>query len=410
MYSLARSAVLASIVIFLALALQFAWAPTAALERVAEGVINWLSKRSSTSRIDTHIHVLTPSYIKALDESGGDPAGWATPSWTLEECVRFCDTIGASFSVLSVTAPGPALFGPTESGRKLARALNDEVWDVCQQRPGRFGFFASLPDFNDIEGTLEEIRNIFGVEKRANGVVIMSSYGDKLVGDYAFRPIWAELNKYSALVFLHPSHLNVTPEKIGGFLPQPVIDYPLATTRAAMSLIVSGIMSDYTQIEVILSHAGGAFPMIAQRGIGALLEPTLARQTNSSMIKAKIAANRFWYDLAISTSEAQLKALLATTSPSKIVYGSDFPYAPRIGIYTGLLQYSKFARSPEGKKIGPAQLHGNAKRLLKNHAPERGFLPRADGAETEYYEPEYGLEVSSYAEQAREELRGTLEH
>ncbi|KAJ8123199.1 hypothetical protein ONZ43_g797 [Nemania bipapillata] len=366
------------------------------LERVAEGVASWISKRS-TSRIDTH-------YIKALDESGGDPSGWVTPSWTLEECVRFCDTIGASFSVLSVTAPGPALLGPTESGRKLARALNDEVWDVCQQRPGRFGFFASLPDFNDIEGTLEEIRNIFGIEKKANGVIIMSSYGDKLAGDDAFRPIWKELNKYSALVFLHPGHISITPEKIGGFLPQPVIDYPLATTRAAMSLLVSGIMSEYTRIEVILSHAGGAFPMLAQRGIGALLDPTLSRQSNASMLQAKSAASRFWYDLAISTSEAQLKALLATASSSNIVYGSDFPYAPRLGIYTGLLQYSRFARTPEGKKIGPAQLHGNAKRLLRKHAPERGFLPQVDGAEPENYEPEFGLEDNDDAKKAREQL------
>jgi hypothetical protein len=118
----------------------------------------------------------------------------------------------------------------------------------------------------------------------------------------------------------------------------------------------------------------------------------------------KSAANRFWYDLAISTSQAQLKALLATASSSNIVYGSDFPYAPRLGIYTGLLQYSRFARSPEGKKIGPAQLHGNAKRLLEKHAPERGFLPQSDGVESEQYEPEFGLEDNDDAEKAREQL------
>ncbi|KAJ8132186.1 hypothetical protein O1611_g1444 [Lasiodiplodia mahajangana] len=404
MSGLTRSALLGGIVIFLALVLQLPWAPTTVLEYVAEGVTGLLSKRSSTSRIDTHIHVLTPSYYKALDDSGGDPAGWATPSWTLEECVRFCDTIGSSFSVLSVTAPGPSILGPTESGRKLARTLNEEVWDVCQQRPGRFGFFASLPDFNDIEGTLAEIRHVFEVEKKANGVVIMSSYGDRLAGDDAFRPIWEELNKHWALVFLHPGHINVTPEKIGGFLPQPVIDYPIATTRAAMSLLVSGIMSEYTRLEVILSHAGGAFPMLAARGIGALLEPSLARQSNASMIQAKLAANRFWYDLAISTSEAQLKALLATASSSNILYGSDFPYAPRLGIYAGLLQYSRFASSSEGKKIGPSQLHKNAKRLLKKHTPEHGFLPQSDNTKCELYEPEFGLEDNADAEQAREQL------
>lgn len=374
------------------------------LEHVAGGAARLFSRTAGSARIDTHIHVLTPSYIKALDASGGDPSGWATPSWTLEECVRFSDTIGASFSVLSVTAPGPAILGPTKEGRDLARALNDEVWAVCQQRPGRFGFFASLPDFNDMEGTLSEIRNIFGAEKKANGVVIMTSYGDKLAGDDAFRPIWDELNKHSALVFLHPSHVQITPEKIGGFLPQPVIDYPLATTRAAMSLLVSGIMTQCAGIDVILSHAGGAFPMLAQRGLGSLLSPAIAEQSKVNMLQAKSAADRFWYDLALSTSEAQLKALLATAPSSNIVYGSDFPYAPKLGIYAGLLQYSNFTRSAEGSKIGPQQLNENATRLLQKHALEHCFLPQAHDSETRNAEPEFGLEENEDAEKARGQL------
>ena len=154
------------------------------------------------------IHVLTPSYIKALDNNGGDPSGWATPSWTLEDCVRFSDTVGSHFSVLSVTAPGPALLGPTEAGRQLARALNDEVWAVCCQRKARFGFFASLPDFNDVDGVLAEIEHVFD-QGRANGVVVMTSYGDRLVGDEAFAPIWKALNKYKALVFMHPSLVSM---------------------------------------------------------------------------------------------------------------------------------------------------------------------------------------------------------
>ncbi|PHH93281.1 hypothetical protein CDD83_8792 [Cordyceps sp. RAO-2017] len=358
----------------------------------------------NTSRIDTHIHVLTPSYLAALNESGGDPSGWPTPSWTLENCVRFCDTIGSSFSVLSVTAPGPALLGPTEEGRRLARTLNQEVWDVCQQRPGRFGFFASLPDFNDVEGTIAEIKAIFETEKKANGVIVMTSYGDKLVGDEAFRPIWNELDKHGALVFVHPSHVKVTPEKIGGFLPQPVIDYPLATTRAAMSLILSGVMTNCSKIEVILSHAGGTFPFLAQRGVGALMDSTIAEQSEVNIIQGRVAMSRFWYDIALSTSKAQLKALLATASPSRIVFGSDFPYAPTPAIYAGLLQYSLFAKTAEGSPIRPAELHKNAAVLLRAHALQNSFLPHDEGEEVKMREPEFGLEENDDAAQAREQL------
>lgn len=380
--------------------------------------------RLSGLTCNSSIHVIPPSYAKALEECGGDPSGWETPSWTLEECIRFSDTIGASFSVLSVTAPGPALLGPTEDGRRLARALNEEVWAVCQERPGRFGFFASLPDFNDVEGVLLEIKSIFGTEKKANGVVIMTSYGDKLVGDETFRPIWDELNKHSALVFVHPSHVGITPEKIGGFLPQPVIDYPLATTRAAMSLLVSGIMTDCTGLDVILSHAGGAFPMLAQRGIGALMNPDIAKQSKVNILQgygelsdisssgsrslltvhSKSASSRFWYDIALSTSEAQLKALLAAAPSSNIVFGSDFPYAPKLGIYAGLLQYSKFSRTAPGSQLSPKQLNRNATNLLRRHALENAFLPQIIGEGSHIDKPEFGLDDSNDVQEARKQL------
>lgn len=188
--------------------------------------------------------------------------------------------------MLSVTAPGPAILGPTEAGRKLARTLNEEVWEICCQRKGRFGYFASLPDFNDIEGTLDEIKHIFETEKNANGVVVMTSYGDRLLGDEKFKPIWKALDNYKALVFVHPGHLEVTPEKIAGFLPQPVLDYPLATTRAAVSLILSGIVTMCSNVDIILSHAGGALPYVGQRAITCLAEPGLARHSQVSMAEA----------------------------------------------------------------------------------------------------------------------------
>jgi hypothetical protein len=118
----------------------------------------------------------------------------------------------------------------------------------------------------------------------------------------------------------------------------------------------------------------------------------------------KLAADRFWYDLALSTGEAQLKALLATAPSSNIIYGSDFPYAPKLGIYGGLLQYSNFIRSAEGKKIGPQQLNANATRLLQKHASENTFLPEEREKGAPKYEPEFGLEENDDAKKAREQL------
>lgn len=168
----------------------------------------------------------------------------------------------------------------------MARAINDEVWDLCQQRPGRFGFFACLPDFNDVEGVLAEIEDIFVQKKRANGVVILTSYGEKLPGDEAFKPIWKALDHHNALVFVHPAEVNITPKLISDFLPQAVIDFPQATTRAAFSLVLSGIITECPHLDVILSHGGGTLPYLAARFLGMLDQPAIASKSPVNVSQA----------------------------------------------------------------------------------------------------------------------------
>ncbi|KAK6949189.1 hypothetical protein Daesc_009263 [Daldinia eschscholtzii] len=355
------------------------------------------------SLIDTHFHITASSSAKIASDAGADPSGESPPVWSLEDCLRFCDTIGESFSVLSVTVPSPTSLGPTEAGRKLARAINSEVWEVCSQSKGRFGFFASLPDLNDVEGTLEEIKQIFETEKKANGIIVMTSYGERLLGDEYFKPIWESLEKYKALVFVHPVALNITPENVGGYLPPQIIDFTHATTRAAVSLVVSGIFTACPNVDIILSHAGGTTPFIAQRALDLLSDPSLQTQSPINIIEAKHAIERFYYDLALSTSTPQLKALLAFTSPSKLLYGSDSPYAPRNVIYEDLLRYAHFVTSEEGKAIRPARLNENATALLEKHKSEHTILPTARSSWGSKH-PEFGLENSTVAEQARHQL------
>lgn len=85
--------------------------------------------------------------------------------------------------------------------------------------------------------------------------------------------------------------------------------------------------------------------------------------------------DRFYYDLALATSTVQLRGLLSVTSPSHVLYGSDYPYAPLMAIYGGFLQYAQFAKSKEGASVRPAKLRANAQRLLKCHAYTNTHLP-----------------------------------
>lgn len=67
-----------------------------------------------------------------------------------------------------------------------------------------------------------------------------------------------------------PLHWNSLPRHIAGKLPQPTVDYPLQTTRAAIDLVMTGTFAKRPNLEIILSHAGGALPFLAKRALGLL--------------------------------------------------------------------------------------------------------------------------------------------
>ncbi|KAG5765520.1 hypothetical protein H9Q72_006407 [Fusarium xylarioides] len=50
------------------------------------------------------------------------------------------------------------------------------------------------------------------------------------------------------------------------------------------------------------------------------------------MSDAKTGPDRFYFDIALSTSAVQLHGLLDTVDADRILFGSDYPYAPAFAI------------------------------------------------------------------------------
>jgi predicted TIM-barrel fold metal-dependent hydrolase len=238
-----------------------------------------------------------------------------------------------------------------------------------QDHQGRFGFFGVLPDWRDINGTLAEIEYLYTSQRLCAGVIIYTSYGDMLPGNVTFQPIWAALQQHKALVFLHPGVVDVVPKFIGNGLPQPILDYPLATTRAAVDLVISRTFRNHPDIDIILSHAGGALPFLASRVLGGFTAPFVRNASSVSAEEAAEDFQRFFLDTAISGSPAQLDGMLDFTSPQKILFGSDSPYLAESGINDNLETYETYVRTNvRGPLIAPSVLRTNAANLLVKHS------------------------------------------
>ena len=120
-------------------------------------------------------------------------------------------------------APGAKIV-TGQASRDLARDVNKYSKTLVEKYgSNRIGIFASLPDFQDVNGVLEEIdycyKNI-----SPDGFTVFTSYGEshepKYIGHDNFDPIWEKLNEHNAIVFIHPCHApsNI----INQYAPQPV--------------------------------------------------------------------------------------------------------------------------------------------------------------------------------------------
>jgi len=254
-------------------------------------------------RIDVHHHLSPPTYIAA--SNAGNFGDLLMKNWTPEKTLADMDKAGVAVAILSVTTPA-LNFTSGEPARKLARECNDYAAKLVADHPGRFGSFAMIP-LVDTEGSLREIGYALDTLK-ADGIGLMTSYGDKWLGDPSFLPVMEELNRRKALVYTHPTAANCCVNLVK--TQQPVmIEFGTDTTRTIADIIFSGNAVKFRDIKWIFSHAGGTMPFLIERFVrNPLLEPNVKATVPEGTLAE---LRRFHYDTAQTSNKSAMSALSA---------------------------------------------------------------------------------------------------
>lgn len=270
-------------------------------------------------RIDVHHHIVPPTWLDAMNLIGRSNPPLIT--WSVQKTLDDMDKGGVATAIMSPTAPQVTPLG-TPAAVRIARESNDYAKKVMGDHPGRFGIFATLP-LPHIDESLKEIAYAMDVLK-ADGIGMMTNYGDKWLGYAYFAPIWEELNRRKATVYTHPTDASCCVNLVQA-VPQSAIEWGTDTTRTIANLIFSGTAQKYPDINWIFSHGGGALTSFAERFLVQMVAgpPYQGRFTRES-VQAQL--NRFYYDTAQVTQVGTLAALAKLVPVSQIVYGTDFPY------------------------------------------------------------------------------------
>jgi predicted TIM-barrel fold metal-dependent hydrolase len=317
---------------------------------------------SNPTLIDVHHHFVPPFYLAENREriagSRGGQISRAWVEWEPQKSLDALDAQGVATAVLSLSTPG-VWFGDAPAARRTARLCNEYAAELARSHPRRFGLFSVVP-LPDTEGSLREIEYAFDVLK-TDGIGLLTSYGDdsgdKWVGDSSFVPVFEELDRRKAVVFVHPTVSHCGRSLIPDVSPL-VAEIPQDTARAVTNLLFTGTFARFKNIRFIFAHAGGNVPMVMGRMHQYAPKNIDAMAPNGIEYELR----RLYYDIAGSAYRPAIAALTALAPTTQILFGSDSPYVPLQETARGLTQLG--LQAADVRAIG----RGNALALLPNLA------------------------------------------
>jgi len=302
-------------------------------------------------RIDVHAHYYPEKYIAYVSRLRGETnyriraSGAAV---TLEQRVDLLNQSGIRVQILSVGAQQPYSSNAQEAIR-AARLGNDLYAEVCAQHGGHFVAIAALP-LPHVDAALAELTRALD-DLGMVGVSLGCSIVGRPLDEAAFEPLFAELDRRGAVLFLHPVGRGCG-SLLEGFDLNFPLGAPFEDTVAALRLILAGIVDRYTRLRIIVPHLGGTLPFLIERLDGSLAERT--------QYKPSEYLKRLCYD-TVNGSRAALRCARDAFGADRLLLGTDFPHlaGPRFEQCVSYIEQSDLASEEKS-----AVLDRNAQSLL----------------------------------------------
>lgn len=325
--------------------------------------------------IDLHAHVVMDATLGAAGPYGpeldeGDPAVGRPPcfrvgDYTLEG-VRYRDTPFMDLDLrlaamdqrgitAAVLSPNPLTFFShvdADVAVDFSRRQNDAMAELVSRAPDRLAGFAQLPLQDPARAVAELHRSVHELGLLAP---YLTTDPGRPLDDATFDELWSACIELDTPVFLHPVPDGIgrprRDDRLVRFDGDLWLGFLYEETLAVSALIFGGVLDRHPQLDVCISHGGGATSWLAERmEHAARTRPWGGALAQPGAVTERLS--RLWWDAHVGGPKA-LTALIAAFGTARVVAG------------TNLAGWDQTVDPAFGDPALAATLDQNARRLLR---------------------------------------------
>jgi aminocarboxymuconate-semialdehyde decarboxylase len=299
--------------------------------------------------VDTHAHVVLEATFGAAGQHGpelvsGDAPRYRTGGYELHG-VRYrqspfmdvqlrlerMDKAGIDEQVLS---PNPLTFFhhiEPDVAVDFCRRHNDALAELVGAHDRLHGM-AALP-FQDIGASVVELERCV-TELGLIGAYVGTDAADRQLDDPAFDDLYTACVELDVPLFLHPTPDGIdTPVKdprLSRWDLELVIGFAYDETITVATLIYGGVLERHPQLDVCISHGGGATPYLyARMAKAARLRPWAAEWLRQPGAFDR-SLRRIWFDSHVGDVRS-LSFLAESVGAERLVFGTNFAGWDQVG-------------------------------------------------------------------------------
>ena len=205
------------------------------------------------------------------------------------------------------------------------RRHNDSLAVLVSTHPDRFVGLAQLP-IQDPDAACAELRR--GVQELGLvGGYVGTDPGQRTLDDVAFDELWSTFVQLDVPVFVHPAPSGIDGPlrdvRLRRFDLDLILEFAYEESVAVAQLVFGGVLHRHPQLDVCLSHGGGAVPYLYGRWEAA----TRLRAWSPEWLREPGAyvqmLARLWFDVHVADHRA-VRLLAEVVGEQRLVMGTNF--------------------------------------------------------------------------------------